>query len=456
MPDISKVALIIGVDSYHHKNFDRAQSLQPLHSCKKDALDLYKLLKDYEYTIFGDAPIIGSNIPEGEGYKKILEKTKIFFEKAEAGQTLIFYFSGHGITNRGGVYLATPEVDPQSPKFIGLNLIDLSDLIDSSRSTRIVCIIDACYSGAANLPSSSMIDKGAAEGDAESALATYDEIFDVPKAKGKCLLLSSQAYEISEAIENSNSRYTKHLIVGLRGTKATTDDKGRKIPASVDEDGNVTPETLHEFVYHKVASEVNQTPKIKSDKSSKIVIVTHQELARVSEMLLKLLQQGKIKEFNNIRKRDIKKPVNLHEMFLNGANLNGVDLVGANLQKAKMVHSHLSESCLTGANLNGADLSAAYLNKSNLSAAKLSYVNFHGAKLWGADLSGSDLHHARLSNADLSNADLSHAFIADAILFRANLSNADLSNADLSGAKLTNVINLPIPIDEAKKRGAII
>jgi hypothetical protein len=58
------------------------------------------------------------------------------------------------------------------------------------------------------------------------------------------------------------------LIEGLRGVKASNDEKGRETPASVDNNGNVTPESLHEYVYHKVANEANQTPKIKSDKSS--------------------------------------------------------------------------------------------------------------------------------------------------------------------------------------------
>jgi hypothetical protein len=281
MPDRSKVALIIGVDTYYHKRADGTQSLLSLPSCKKDALDLYELLKDYGYIISSGAPIVGSNLPEGEGYKIIQESIKNFFQNAEAGQSLVFYFSGHGITNRGQVYLATPEVDPQSPMFIGLNLLDLAVLINSSTSTRIVCIIDACYSGAANLSNPTLVDKTVAEGDADEAVGIYDKIKEnIPIAEGKSLLLSSQAYQRSRAEENNNSVYTKHLIIGLKGIKASRDQRGIPIPSSVDEYGNVTPETLHEFVYNRVANELKtQTPRIKSSLSSKIVLMKHPELA---------------------------------------------------------------------------------------------------------------------------------------------------------------------------------
>ena len=123
------------------------------------------------------------------------------------------------------------------------------------------------------------MQKKASENIASRALATYDRVLgNIPKSEGRCFLLSSQAYESSLAIQGSNSLYTKHLVEGLRGTKPTTDEKGRKIPSSVDENGNVTPETLHNYVYHKVANEAQQVPKIKFEKASNIVIAEHPHL----------------------------------------------------------------------------------------------------------------------------------------------------------------------------------
>ena len=87
---------------------------------------------------------------------------------------------------------------------------------------------------------------------------TYSEILTIPKAEGKCLLLSSQAYEKSIASENTNSLYTRYIIEGLRGKESSTDEKGREYPASFDSMGNITPESLHEYVYLKVANELSK------------------------------------------------------------------------------------------------------------------------------------------------------------------------------------------------------
>ncbi len=68
------------------------------------------------------------------------------------------------------------------------------------------------------------------------------------------------------------------------------------------------------------------------------------------------------------------------------------------------------------------------------------------ANLSGANLSGANLSETNLSYADLSGANLSETDLTYAYLYNANLSKADLSTA----------INLPISIEEAKKRGAIV
>jgi tetratricopeptide (TPR) repeat protein len=280
VPDTNKVALIIGIDVYYHEGLDRKPSLSQLPSCRKDAMDMHDLLSQLNYTIFGDVPLIGSNLDKESGFLRVHRAIRDFFDNGEAGQTLLLYYSGHGLPRREEVYLSTPQVNPKQPMIEGFSLSNLTDLMDSCRSTRIVCVIDACFSGAAKLPTPGVNDKNAAEADANVALANFDRIVNIPKAEGRCLLLSSQAYERSRAIENNNSIYTKYLLEGLRGTKSSTDGKGIEIPASFDDNGNVTPETLHEYVYYKVANEANQVPKIKSDKSSKIILATYPKLAR--------------------------------------------------------------------------------------------------------------------------------------------------------------------------------
>ncbi|MGA9150436.1 MAG: hypothetical protein WBZ36_07655 [Candidatus Nitrosopolaris sp.] len=96
-------------------------------------------------------------------------------------------------------------------------------------------------------------------------------------------MLSCQSYETSNAEENGNSLYTKYLIEGLKGVKSILREDGTSIKesGSVDDDGNLTPESLHDYVYYKVASITDQVPDLKSDRASKIILTKYPEFARI-------------------------------------------------------------------------------------------------------------------------------------------------------------------------------
>jgi C1A family cysteine protease len=287
VPNPNKVALIIGIDKYYNND------LEQLPSCKKDAEDLFNLLSSekFDYTVFMNKPILGSNVDTEYGWAHVQKAISNFFSSAKPSQILLFYFSGHGITKANDVYLSTPQVNPKGPFPEGLALSNLTTLMGDSKSRQIVGIIDACYSGAADIPNKGLKKKSAAEGEADIALANYDKIWKkTRKTKGIALLLSSQSYETSNAQQNSNSLYTKHLIQGLMGVKPTVDEETRqpvRYSGSVDYNGYITPESLHEYIYGKVANETDQIPDIKVDRASTIILAYHQELDTVVK-----LQQG--------------------------------------------------------------------------------------------------------------------------------------------------------------------
>lgn len=284
--DGSKVALVIGIDVY------RSEGLEDLPSCRKDAEALCKILQELGYTIFQNEPIIGSRLSKENSWVDIHRAIVNFFKSAKPGQTLLFYFSGHGIPREDEIYLAMPEVDTKDPMVEGFSLTRLTQLMRSSKSMQIVSVIDACYSGAAILPT--IRSKGmVAKETAGRALAAYDRILDnIPKAEGRCFLLSSQAYEPSLADEDNYSLYTKYLIDGFRGAKPGIDQKGLRYPGSVDDDGNVTPETLHKYLYHKVANEAEQVPKIKSDMASNIILAHYPYLSKNKPDVTSIVKEG--------------------------------------------------------------------------------------------------------------------------------------------------------------------
>jgi tetratricopeptide (TPR) repeat protein len=275
LPNSSKIMLIIGIDTYQNED------LEPLPSCKKDAIDLSELLLEKGFENYEGSPFIGSKlIREEYGWARIHEAVINFFQEAKPSQTLLFYFSGHGIPGRNDVFLTTPHVNPKKPRARGFALSELTSCMASSKSKRIVGIIDACCSGSTDLPATSYKRKSSKQ-IANQALASYDKVWKkTPKTKGTSLLLSSQSYESSIAVEGGNSLYTKYLIEGLRGVKSRTNEEGVIIPGSIDQYGNVTPESLHNYVYYQVANVAEQVPEKKIDSSSAIILARYPELAK--------------------------------------------------------------------------------------------------------------------------------------------------------------------------------
>jgi uncharacterized caspase-like protein len=62
--------------------------------------------------------------------------------------TLLFYYSGHGIPDiSGDMYLSPSEIDPYLPSKRGFNFNELTKLIQNSIAGTRIIILDCCYSG---------------------------------------------------------------------------------------------------------------------------------------------------------------------------------------------------------------------------------------------------------------------------------------------------------------------
>ena len=164
---------------------------------------------------------------------------------------------------------------------------------------------------------------------------------------------------------------------------------------------------------------------------------------------VKLLQSGRISEFNNKRTNEFKM-LSLSGADLRDADLRDADLRDADLRDADLMGANLSTSDLDSADLMGANLSGADLMGANLSGARLVGTNLSGAdltnvRLWGANLArtrlwGANLRDAHLVGAKLHGTNLGGARLAGANLGGARLAGVDLSGADLNHTELTNSI----------------
>ncbi|MEM2159763.1 MAG: pentapeptide repeat-containing protein [Candidatus Nitrosotenuis sp.] len=160
----------------------------------------------------------------------------------------------------------------------------------------------------------------------------------------------------------------------------------------------------------------------------------------ISEMIM-LLEAGKVSEFNELRGSLVGR------ILFDKTIAPSMDLQGINLENIALPGARLSYANLNGANLRDADLSNANMEKANLEN-----VDARQARFWNVNLQGANLKNANLQGASFKSTDLSGANLQGADLKGADLRiTVNLQNMDLRGVK-----NLPISIEEAKERGAII
>ena len=132
-----KKAIVIGVSDYN--------TMQPLNFCKKDGIEICELLTSLGYEISDSHRLIGH-----VGFNQMREAIYDFFDNSSAlgNQTLLFYFSGHGVLFEGDMCLASSEINPDEPYRKGFSSYELTRLMQGSVSLRVVTILDCCYSGA--------------------------------------------------------------------------------------------------------------------------------------------------------------------------------------------------------------------------------------------------------------------------------------------------------------------
>lgn len=78
--------------------------------------------------------------------KIVLEELEKLVERTEPGDTILFYFAGHGITEDGDSYLVLPHTDHNNIKQTALPLRDISSLLRKPGRINLR-IYDACHSG---------------------------------------------------------------------------------------------------------------------------------------------------------------------------------------------------------------------------------------------------------------------------------------------------------------------
>jgi hypothetical protein len=133
-------ALIIAVSKY-----DKLSESRQLPFCRNDGEEMYKVLLKHGYEIPSDF-----KLTDKVGGIEMKDRIVDFSSSAKSTDTLIFYFSGHGMPDGSGNYfLAASDIDPKTPQGRGYAFYELEQERNRCNSKRIVTILDCCFSGAA-------------------------------------------------------------------------------------------------------------------------------------------------------------------------------------------------------------------------------------------------------------------------------------------------------------------
>lgn len=232
-----KKAFVVGIDNY---------KINPLDACVKDAEEVAQLLSMPDY--YDYAVEICTN------EKVTLQFLRQGLDRLLTGEPeiAIFYFSGHGVVTDLGGYLVTHDyLELEDP---GLSLDLLNKLIQarSKPKTSFILILDCCHSGIAKLKNGK---------DKISQSLTKELVTQSIKiGQGRVVLAACKPEESAvELLKEGHGLFTFHLLNGLFGEAAN-------------QDGNITPTSLYEYISGVFENIHIQTPVFSGDISGCIVL----------------------------------------------------------------------------------------------------------------------------------------------------------------------------------------
>lgn len=236
--------------------------------CENDGNEMFEVLNDLGYEIADNKKLIGH--VSGVGMR---EAITTFFKTAKYKDTLLLYYSGHGIPEiKGDVYLASSDIDQYFPEIGGISFDSITRMMQQSTSKNKVVFLDCCYSGAAKLAKGSAND--AAKLGSEAISNKGSQLLHT--GEGTCILSASQAYQEAVMLEEKNhSLFTYYLLEGLLGNKD-----------ALDSHGYITADSLSNFIFDKIMSlppekRFNQKPVKILEASGNIILVSPTDLAQV-------------------------------------------------------------------------------------------------------------------------------------------------------------------------------
>lgn len=210
MAESNRYALIIGNSQY------RDETLRQLVAPELDAEALAIILGNPDIGGFKIKTLLDQ---ESQSLREAIEE---FFLDAKRGDTLLLYYSGHGILDdfSGELHLATINTRRKRLSSTSVPAEYVRRMVWRSPADRKILILDSCYSGAFT---GDVLAKG------EQSIATSKQLGG--EARGTVILTASTALQyafegttIKELSKGTQSLFTRFLVQGLRAGEAARGD----------------------------------------------------------------------------------------------------------------------------------------------------------------------------------------------------------------------------------------
>jgi hypothetical protein len=224
-----RLALLIVTNDYQNNK------LRSLISPETDGKKLADVLEDEnigEYSV---------ELLSNKSHFEVVERVEAFLAGCGRSDSIILYFSGHGIKDQyGQLYFAMTNTDPDRLISSAISAKIINDLMQRCSSKRQVLLLDTCYSGAF---SKGMIVRS---GEAISVGSFFDQ------GSGYAIMTASDSMQYAFEGDNisGNSKgsvFTSTLVEGLRTGKADTDL-----------DGVISFDDLFHYVQSRVADKMSE------------------------------------------------------------------------------------------------------------------------------------------------------------------------------------------------------
>lgn len=126
--------------------YDQKKGLVSLNGPKHDLDVLFKALTDADCGLYDPADII--QVPDAS-VSEVRTTLAKFLDDAAADDSLLIYFSGHGLPVSDDLVLCTRETDRDHPLAAGIEVSFINRSLPKVRSEQTIVILDCCFAGQA-------------------------------------------------------------------------------------------------------------------------------------------------------------------------------------------------------------------------------------------------------------------------------------------------------------------